>query len=171
MTEIYCMTQKHKYWNETICLAERCSWKAGPYLAEKMKNNDFAAWERVFVACVGGRVAGFCTFAEKDELPEEYKFTPFIGFVFVDEPYRGNRISELMIQNVILYARGLGYEKIYIMSGEVGLYEKYGFEKVGDYETIYDSVDQLFISRIFLDMHFTQQLLCCLNNFLMDRLL
>ena len=43
MTEIYCMTQKHKYWNETICLAERCSWKAGPYLAEKMKNNDFAA--------------------------------------------------------------------------------------------------------------------------------
>ena len=57
MTEIYCMTQKHKYWNETICLAERCSWKAGPYLAEKMKNNDFAAWERVFVACVGGRVA------------------------------------------------------------------------------------------------------------------
>ena len=148
MTEIYCMTQKHKYWNETICLAERCSWKAGLYLAEKMKNNDFAAWERVFVACVGGRVAGFCTFAEKDELPEEYKFTPFIGFVFVDEPYRGNRISELMIQNVILYARGPGYEKIYIMSGEVGLYEKYGFEKVGDYETIYDSVDQLFVKTI-----------------------
>lgn len=99
-------------------------------------------------SCVGGRVAGFCTFAEKDELPEEYKFTPFIGFVFVDEPYRGNRISELMIQNVILYACGLGYEKIYIMSGEVGLYEKYGFEKVGDYETIYDSVDQLFVKTI-----------------------
>ena len=53
-----------------------------------------------------------------------------------------------MIQNVILYARGLGYEKIYIMSGEVGLYEKYGFEKVGDYETIYDSVDQLFLKTI-----------------------
>ena len=47
-----------------------------------------------------------------------------------------SRISELMIQNVILYACGLGYEKIYIMSGEVGLYEKYGFEKVGDYEDL-----------------------------------
>ena len=34
------------------------------------------------------------------------------------------------------------------MSGEVGLYEKYGFEKVGDYETIYDSVDQLFVKTI-----------------------
>ena len=38
MTEIYCMTQKHKYWNETICLAEKSPWKAGPYLALKMKN-------------------------------------------------------------------------------------------------------------------------------------
>ena len=60
MTEIYCMTQKHKYWNETICLAEKSPWKAGPYLALKMKNNDFNTWERVFVACVNGKVAGFC---------------------------------------------------------------------------------------------------------------
>ena len=70
-----------------------------------MKNNDFNTWERVFVACVNGKVAGFCTLAEKDELPEEYQFTPFIGFVFVYEPYRGNRLSELMIQSAILYAR------------------------------------------------------------------
>ena len=115
MTEIYCMTQIHKYWNETICLAEKCSWKAGPYLAQKMKSNDFNTWERVFVACVNGKVAGFCTLAEKDELPKEYPFTPFIGFVFVDEPYRGNRLSELMIQSAILYARELGYEKVYVL--------------------------------------------------------
>ena len=85
-----------------------------------------------------------------DELPEEYKFTPFIGFVFVDEPYRGKRLSELMIQSAILYARELGYEKIYIMSGEIGLYEKYGFEKLGDYETIYGSIDQLFVKSTIL---------------------
>ena len=30
------------------------------------------------------------------------------------------------------------------MSGEVGLYEKYGFRKIGDYGTIYGSVEQLF---------------------------
>ena len=100
--------------------------------------------------CVNGKVAGFCTFAEKDELPEECKFTPFIGFVFVDEPYRGKRLSELMIQSAILYARELGYEKIYIMSGEIGLYEKYGFEKLGDYETIYGSIDQLFVKSTIL---------------------
>lgn len=39
----------------------------------------------------------------------------------------------------------IGYEKVYIMSGEIGLYEKYRFVKLGDYETIYGSIDQLCI--------------------------
>ena len=110
-----------------------------------MRKNEFQEWERICAACVDGRVAGFCTVAEKDELPEKYTFTPFIGFVFVDEAYRGNRLSEMMIQNAVSYARKAGYEKIYIMSGEIGLYEKYGFVKLGEYETIYGTVDQLFV--------------------------
>lgn len=139
------MTQGHCYWNETLSLAAKCSWKAGLYLAEKMKKNEFAEWERVFAACVDGKAAGFCTLTEKDELPSKYKYTPFIGFVFADEQYRGKRLSERMIKSAISYARTLGYENIYIMSGEIGLYEKYGFIKLGDFETIYGTLDQLFV--------------------------
>ena len=148
MPEIYLMTQGHPCWNETMALAENCSWRAGPFLAKKMRDNDFLDWERVCAACVDGKAAGFCTFAEKDELPEEYPFTPFIGFVFVSEPYRGKRLSEAMIRCVSTYARELGYETIYIMSGETGLYEKYGFEKMGDYKTVYGTTDQLFKKSI-----------------------
>ena len=148
MTKLHLMTQGHPYWEETISLANRCSWRAGPLLAEKMKKNDFKEWERVCAACVGGKVAGFCIVAEKDELPEKYPFTPFIGFVFVAEEYRGKRLSEKMIQHGAAYACHLGYEQIYIMSGEIGLYEKYGFVKLGDFETIYGNVDQLFVMNI-----------------------
>ncbi|MDE7220686.1 MAG: GNAT family N-acetyltransferase [Oscillospiraceae bacterium] len=148
MTKLYLMTQGHPYWEETISLAEHCSWRAGPFLAEKMRKNEFKEWERVCAAYMDGKVVGFCTVAEKDELPEEYAFTPFIGFVFVEETYRGKRLSEMMIQNAAAYTRRLGYEKIYIMSGEIGLYEKYGFTKLGDYETIYGAVDQLFVKYI-----------------------
>ncbi len=148
MTELYWMTQGHQYWKETISLAESCSWKAGALLAEKMKSNDFSKWERVCAACVDGKAAGFCTFTERDELPEKYPFTPFIGFVFVEEAYRGRRLSERMIQSAASYAHELGFCKIYIMSGEIGLYEKYGFIKLGNYETIYGSVDQLFVKSI-----------------------
>jgi predicted N-acetyltransferase YhbS len=141
---ILAITQGDQYWNETIDFAEKCSWKAGPYLAELMKQNKFLDWERVIVALEDEKVVGYCTFSEKDEMPEIYDFTPFIGFMFVDEKYRGKRISEMLIRKAIIYAQELGYEYIYIMSGELGLYEKYGFEKIGDYETIYNSVDQLF---------------------------
>ncbi|MCM1299150.1 MAG: GNAT family N-acetyltransferase [[Eubacterium] siraeum] len=145
MAEIFSITQGHHYWNEAISLAAKCSWKAGSYLAEKMKNNEFAEWERVFVACDNGRLIGFCTLTEKDELPPKYKFTPFIGFVFVEERYRGKRLSEKIIECAASYARKIGYEKIYIMSGEVGLYEKYGFTKIGDFETVYGTCEALFV--------------------------
>ena len=127
MTEIYAMYQGHKFWEKTLQMAAKCSWRAGPVLTQKMVQNDLT---------------------EKDELPEEYGFAPFIGFVFVDEKFRGKRLSQLLINNAISYARELGYRKIYIMSGEKGLYEKYGFVKLGDYRTVYDATEQLFVKLI-----------------------
>ena len=138
----------HPLWEQTIAFAEKCSWKAGPYLANMMRKNEFLPWERVVAACEDGRVIGFCTFTEKDELPEKYGYSPFIGFVFVEEGSRGRRISEKMISRASEYAKTLGYPTVYLMSGEKGLYEKYGFEKIGDFETIWGTVDQLFLKRI-----------------------
>lgn len=150
MIEICSMTRGHQYWNAALSLAEKCSWRAGPVLAEKMRYNDFLEWERVFFALVDGKAAGFCTLAERDELPSGYEYTPFIGFVFVDERYRGNRLSERLIKSAASYANVLGYEKVYILSGENGLYEKYGFTKLGDYETTYGSIDGLFVKSTLL---------------------
>lgn len=138
------MTFGHKLWDKTIEFAKKCSWGAGTCLAKKMKHNDFESNERVFIALCDDDIAGFCTLTNKDELPTEYDFEPFIGFVFVDSKYRGHRLSERLIDAACEDAEKQGYAAIYIMSGEIGLYEKYGFKKIGDYKTIYDSVDQLF---------------------------
>ena len=43
------------------------------------------------------------------------------------------------------YALESEYKNVYLMSGEIGLYEKYGFNKLGDYETIRGSTEQLFV--------------------------
>ena len=145
MIEIYAMSQGHEFWGKTLQMAAKCSWRAGPVLSQKMANNEFGEWERVFCAVESGEVIGFCTLTAKDELLEKYEFTPFIGFVFVDERHRGKRLSQLLIDNAVLHARGLGYQKIYIMSGEVGLYEKYGFVKIGECETVYGTTEQLFV--------------------------
>ena len=146
--DIQIMKNGHKYWNATAEFAMNCSWRAGGYLSKLMYENAFAEEERVLVALVDGNIAGFCTYAKKDELPKEYDFTPFIGFMFVDEKYRGKRLSEKLIQTACNHAMNNGFTKMYIMSGEIGLYEKYGFEFLGMYQTIYDSEEQLFVKEI-----------------------
>ena len=142
--EIQLIQQDHPLWKKVIAFAEHCSWKAGLSLAKRMRGNGFRDWERVIAATDGENIAGYCTVTERDELPEKYEYSPFVGFLFVDEQYRGKRISERMIGEACRYAKTLGYPVMNIMSGERGLYEKYGFEKIGEYETIYGTTEQLF---------------------------
>lgn len=144
MIEIKVIEPGCKIWDDTIEFAKNCSWRAGIYLAQKMEANDFDNNEHVLVAICDNSIAAFCTYSNKDELLPKYEFTPFVGFLFVDEQYRGKRLSEKLIYRACDLAREQGFHKMYIMSGEIGLYEKYGFIKLGEYETIYNSVDQLF---------------------------
>ena len=148
MADIHLLRQGHPLWENTASFARDCSWRAGPVLAERMRINAFQSWERVIAAEEGGSVIGFCTFTEKDELPDRYGFSPFIGFVFVDETHRGRRVSQQMIETALPYARDLGYGAVYLMSGERGLYEKYGFLKMGEYETVFGTTDRLYCHRL-----------------------
>ena len=124
------------------------SWRAGPFLSRLMRENRFAPWERVFAAYIGGKPVGFCTLTAKDEMPENCAYTPFIGFVFVDEAYRGNRISQQLIAAACAYAKTLGFANIYLTSDEQGLYEKYGFVNSGTVTTARGEETQLFTKAI-----------------------
>ena len=144
MTEIIGLRAGDDRWEAVAAFAEESAWRAGPYLARQMRAGHFRDWERVFAAFSDGRPAGYCVFAEKDELPDEYGLSPFIGFVYVDPSHRGRRLSQRMLDCVTRYARDCGFETVYLMSGEKGLYEKYGFVKMGEYPTVWGTVDQLF---------------------------
>ncbi len=118
-------------WGAVMEYAGRCPWRAGPFLAKRMRQNALSGWERVFAAVEGGEIAGFCTLSETDFNPES-GHTPYIGFVFVGEGYRGNRLSQRLIRRALDYAKTLDFQSVYLTSGERGLYEKYGFRKLDD---------------------------------------
>lgn len=82
-----------------------------------MRKNDFAPFERVIAVIKDEKPVAFCAFTAKDECPEELPYTPFVGFVFVSEEERGQRLSEKMINKAGEYALSLGYERLYICSG------------------------------------------------------
>ena len=135
-------------WEDAAAYADSVSWRAGPYLAKEMRANSFLDWERVIAAREGEEFLGFCNLTEFDEMPKDAGFSPFIGFVFVDEKHRGHRISQKMIEAACEYAESIGFEKIYLMSAEHGLYEKYGFDMIGEYDTVFGTRDQLFCKEL-----------------------
>lgn len=93
---------------------------------------------------IDGRIVGFSVFSEKGGMPPEYDCSPFIANVFVNERYRGRRISQQMIERIKIYAKELGYRTVYLKSEHRGLYEKYGLEKIADFTPVIGPADQLF---------------------------
>lgn len=145
--EIKIIQKEDCLWDEVIDYAKNCSWGAGPYPAKTMSDDTFSDWERVFVATEQGNIVGYCTFVKNDCIPECI-YTPFIGFVFVGEPYRGNRLSGKLIEKVLEYAKKIRFSEVYICSEEQGLYEKYGFKKMGEAKDYWGNMEQIFRIKI-----------------------
>ena len=112
-----------------------------------LENWEFTDWETPFAAISEGRIIGMVTVMKTDyyPLPEIY---PWISTLFVSEEYRGKRISQKLIEAAEEYARASGFEKTYIPTGFVGLYEKYGYSYVRDIENYGGGVDRLYAKEI-----------------------
>lgn len=133
-------------WHQTAAYAGRCPWRGGQKLAKRMAAGQFSDWERVFAAWEKGRIVGYCTLTKKDCFPQ-FRYTPYIGSLFVDERCRGRRYSEKLIGAALAHAKGLGFERVYLASDHVGLYEKYGFVKIDEKPAPWDAgkVETIFM--------------------------
>lgn len=132
-------------WNRVMVYAENCSWQpTGKFLSNRMKEKDFKDWERVFVALENSEIAGFCALTKTCSL-SPIAYMPFIGFVFVGESYRGNRISEKLCSFSAQYAKTIGFDKVYLYSDIVGLYEKYGFTKIDEKKAAWGIMQSIYM--------------------------
>lgn len=82
------ITSSDEMWDKVKDYVKSCSWKAGKSLADAMSNHVFTEWERIIIALDHQRICGYCTAAKTDCIPDVY-YTPYIGYLFVDEDYRG----------------------------------------------------------------------------------
>ena len=120
------ITSSDELWCKVRDYASECSWRAGKSLANAMVNNIFTDWERVIVALENEKICGYCTVTKVDCIPD-VSYTPYIGYLFVDEEYRGNRLSQRLIHYAMAYLKTVGFDKVYLVSDHENLYEKYGF--------------------------------------------
>ena len=141
------ITSSDEMWNRVRNYAESCSWKAGKSLANDMDNNVFKEWERVIVAFDNEKICGYCTVAKTDCIPNVC-YTPYIGYMFVGEEYRGNRLSQKLIQYAMDYLKTIGFDKVHIVSDHENLYEKYGFHIIDRKIAPWGSEEKIYVQKL-----------------------
>ena len=94
-----------------------------------------------------GKIVGMASLFKTDyyPLPEIY---PWVSSLFVTEAYRGKRISQKLVDYANDYAKSLGFERTYIPSEHVGLYEKYGYTYLKDIVNYGGGVDRLYVKEL-----------------------
>ncbi len=110
---------------------------------QSLHNWDFSDWETMFVALAGGKVVGMASLLKTDYYPLP-EITPWVSSIFVTEAYRGQRISNMLIDFANDYAKQLGFSRTYIPSEHTGLYEKYGYRYLRDIVNYGGGTDRLY---------------------------
>lgn len=141
------LTPSDKLWRKVSGYAGNCSWNAGKSLAEAMNKKLFTEWERVVVALADQEICGYCTVAKTDCIPD-VPYTPYIGYLFVGEAYRGHRLSQKLMQFAMDYLKSLGFDRVYLVSDHDGLYEKYGFTIIDRKTAPWGSVEKIYWQRL-----------------------
>lgn len=133
---------------QLIEFVEHFSWEeVKEHTLQNLRNWVFTDWETMFVALVDGKIVGMASLFKTDyyPLPEIY---PWVSSLFVTEAYRGQRISQKLVDYANDYAKSLGFERTYIPSEHVGLYEKYGYTYLKDIVNYGGGVDRLYVKEL-----------------------
>lgn len=138
------ITSSDDMWEKVRRYAQNCSWGAGKSLSRSMSDNAFADWERVIVAFQENDITGYCTVSKSDCIPD-VPYTPYIGYMFVDERYRGRRLSGKLISYAVSYLKTLGFERVYLVSDHENLYEKYGFKVIDRKTAPWGSSEKIYM--------------------------
>ena len=134
--------------DDLLNFVENFSWlDVKEHTVKVIQNWEFEDWETPFVAMVNGQVVGMVTIMKSDYYPLPEVF-PWISTLFVSETFRGNRISEKLIDFANEYAKDIGFNRTYIPTGHIGLYEKYGYCYIKDIVNYGGDTDHLYAKEL-----------------------
>ena len=133
---------------EFLHFVENCSWtEVRDHIAGLIREWQFTDWETMFAAVKDGKIVGMTSVLKTDYYPLPDIF-PWVSCVFVEKPYRGQRISEKLIDTANAYAKAQGFTKTYIPTEFTGLYERYGYRYLKDIVNYGGGTDRLYVKDL-----------------------
>ncbi len=138
---------EQKQWIDKI---RACVWGAAKLLADLLEQNRFhivLGNGSLFIMIDGEKLVSFCTFTHKDCVDDD-KLFPWIGFVLTSPEYRGKRYSGEVIEAACKRALRQGFDKVYLATDHIGLYEKYGFTYLESRTDIYGEESRIYYKEL-----------------------
>ena len=127
-----------------------CDWRAAIFLADLLEQNKFhnvLGNGSLFVMADGEKLVSFCTLTYRDCIKDDDLF-PWVGFVFTAPEYRGKRYSSEVIEAACKRALRQGFDKVYLATDHMGLYEKYGFTYMESRTDIYNEESRIYYKEL-----------------------
>lgn len=138
---------EQKQWIDKI---RACDWGAAKFLADLLEQNKFhnvLGNGSLFIMADGEKLVSFCTLTCRDCIKDDVLF-PWIGFVFTSPEYRGKRYSGEVIESACKRALRQGFDKVYLATDHIGLYEKYGFTYMESRTDIYGEESRIYFRKL-----------------------
>lgn len=130
---------------------EECDWNAAKFLSKILKNNKLqellGANSLVLILMDNDNLVSFLTLSDQDCIVDTSKKC-WIGFVYTNIKYRGNRYSELLIKEALKLAKSNNQNIVYLATDHIGLYEKYGFTYLESKIDIYGELSRIYYKKI-----------------------
>jgi len=127
-----------------LTFVENCSWiEVRDHTAETIRRWTFTDWETMFAAVEDGKIVGMAAVLKEDYYPLKHIF-PWVSCIFVTEEARRRGICGKLIDHANAYLKEQGFERSYIPSPLSGVYERYGYTRIGDIVNYNGDTDGLF---------------------------
>ena len=143
----YFDSSRQEHWLEAI---GKSDWDAGTLLHELLSRGTFfdavGEGSKVLLLTDGDELVSYCTYAQKDDI-QPTDLTPWMGFVYTFPQYRGHRYMGLLFGEVERLAKEEHVAAVYISTGHVGLYEKYGCEYMTQMNDMGGEPSRVYVKR------------------------
>lgn len=134
-------------WIEKIRLG---NWGAARFLAKLLEEGTFHSTlgaGTVYLLADEDRLVSFVTLTRQDCIADESLY-PWLGFFYTFPEYRGNRHGGKLLEYAAGEAGKQGYEKVYLATDHMGLYEKYGFSYWENRVDVYGEDSRIYIRNL-----------------------
>ena len=141
-----CKDKQH--WLDEI---RACEWRAGQYLYELLSSGKFFEMtgesSQLLLLTDSERLVSLCTLAERDDIPDS-GLSPWIGFVYTYPEFRGRHCAGQLLREAEARAKLMGFNRVFISTTHIGLYEKYGYGFLTQMKDICGEMSRVYVKDI-----------------------